>query len=136
MPTTYTTLLRLAKPATGELSGTWGDTVNANITTMVEQAIAGYTNITMTDTDYTLTVANGTTDEARSMCINVIGTTTATRNVICPTSPKLYFVRNSLPSGNSIVFKTAAGSGVTIPVNWATIVICDGTNVINGIAIL
>ena len=41
MTTQYTTILKLALPVQGELSGTWGDVVNDNITQMVEQAVAG-----------------------------------------------------------------------------------------------
>ena len=62
MATTYTSVLRLAKPTTGELSGTWGDTVNDNVTTMIEQAITGKATVAMADTDQTLTTANGTTN--------------------------------------------------------------------------
>jgi hypothetical protein len=45
MTTQYTPTLKLALPVTGELSGTWGDVVNDNITSMVEQAIAGLATI-------------------------------------------------------------------------------------------
>jgi hypothetical protein len=41
MATTYTTLLKLAKPTQGELDGSWGTVVNDNITSMIEEAIAG-----------------------------------------------------------------------------------------------
>jgi hypothetical protein len=38
MATQYTSILKLALPVQGELSGTWGDVVNDNITSMVEEA--------------------------------------------------------------------------------------------------
>ena len=41
MTTQYSPILKLALPVQGELSGTWGDVVNDNITSMVEQAYAG-----------------------------------------------------------------------------------------------
>ena len=41
MATQYTDILKLALPVQGELTGTWGDTINDGITTLVEQAIAG-----------------------------------------------------------------------------------------------
>ena len=41
MPTQFSTLLKLALPVQGELSGTWGDTVNDSVTNMIEEAIAG-----------------------------------------------------------------------------------------------
>ena len=45
MPTQYTPTLKLALPVTGELSGSWGDVVNDNITSMIEQAVAGLATI-------------------------------------------------------------------------------------------
>jgi hypothetical protein len=39
--TTYTSLLGLALPVTGDLSGTWGDTVNDQITSLTDAAVAG-----------------------------------------------------------------------------------------------
>ena len=41
MATSYTSLLGLALPVTGELSGTWGDTVNDYITQYLDAAVAG-----------------------------------------------------------------------------------------------
>ena len=41
MTTAATSLLGLALPVTGELSGTWGDTVNNSITSLVDSAVAG-----------------------------------------------------------------------------------------------
>ena len=59
MTTQYTPTLKLALPITGELSGTWGDVVNDNITSMIEQAIAGLTTInTWTANAHTLTSTN------------------------------------------------------------------------------
>ena len=66
MTTQYTPILKLALPVTGELSGTWGDVVNDNITSMVEQAIAGLATIsTWSANAHTLSTANGTTSESR-----------------------------------------------------------------------
>lgn len=64
MPTSFTPLLGLALPATGELSGTWGDTVNNSITSLVESAVAGTTTLN-TDADVTLTTNTGASNQAR-----------------------------------------------------------------------
>jgi hypothetical protein len=119
--------------ASGDQSGTWGTTTNTNLGTLIEAAIAGRAAVSMTDADYTLTVANGTTDEARNMILNISGALTATRNVICPAVSKLYMVVNATSGGQSIVLKTSAGTGVTIPNGLTAIVFCDGTNVVEGI---
>ena len=53
MTTQATSLLGLALPITGELDGTWGDTVNDSITSLVDTAIAGTTTLSV-DADVTL----------------------------------------------------------------------------------
>ena len=130
MPTAYTSVLRLAQPATGELSGTWGDTVNNNITAMIEQAITGKATVAMADANQTLTTANGTTDQARCMMVECTGALSADRNVVCPTATKYYVVNNLTSGGKNIVFKTAAGTGVTVTPGLVVGVYCDGTNVV------
>jgi hypothetical protein len=117
----------------GDQSGTWGTTTNTNLGTLLEAAIAGRAAVSMTDADYTLTVANGSADEARNMILNISGALTATRNVICPAVSKMYIVKNATTGGQSIILKTSAGTGVTISNGVTTIVFCDGTNVVDGI---
>ena len=130
MATQYTTVLKLALPVTGELSGTWGDVVNDNITSMVEQAIAGLATInTWSTNSHTLTVANGTTSESRcAMLVAQDGAgLTAAGEIICPAATKLYVLKNS--TSYAITLKTAAGTGVAVPVGQTAFLFCDGTNV-------
>jgi hypothetical protein len=133
MPLTYSNNLRLTLIGDGEQSGTWGQLTNTNLGTLIEQAIAGYTTVSITDANYTLTSINGASDEARSMALNITSsvTLTATRNVICPSVSKLYVVKNATTGGQSIVIKTSAGTGITIANGATAIVLCDGTNVID-----
>ena len=71
MATQYTSILKLALPVQGELSGTWGDVVNDNITSMkLKEAIAGRKVInTWTTNSHTLTTADGTTSESVRRCL-------------------------------------------------------------------
>ena len=131
MPSSYTTSLRLVLPVTGELTGTWGDTVNDGLTDLVDASVAGTAAVTMSDANYTLTVANGASDESRQMFVTLTGTLGASRDVICPAASKLYFVTNSTTGGFSIVFKTSAGTGITVPNGFRAILYCDGTNVVS-----
>jgi hypothetical protein len=133
MPLSYSNNLRLTLIGDGEQSGTWGQLTNTNLGTLIEQAIAGYSTVSITDANYTLTSINGATDEARSMALNITSsvTLTATRNVICPSVSKLYVVKNATTGGQSIVIKTSAGTGITIANGATAIVLCDGTNVID-----
>ena len=130
MATSYTTYLKLALPATGELSGTWGTTVNNNITQMVEEAITGLASISSwTANAHTLTEANGTTAESRCVMLDLSGTLTATGTVTIPASfKKLYVVRNGTTGGYAVNVGMATGTTVTVP-NGATVVCyVDGTN--------
>jgi hypothetical protein len=129
MPSSYTPSLRLVLPVTGELLGTWGDTVNQGLTELVDAAIAGTAAVTMTDANYTLSLANESADESRNMCIRLSGALTAQRQVICPPLSKLYVVSNETTGSQSIVFKTAAGTGITVPNGSRRILYCNGTSV-------
>jgi len=131
MPSTYTVSLRAELQGTGENSGTWGTKLNTLVNEVLEPAITGVANVSMSDANYTLSTANGTTDEARNAVIQLTGTLTVSRNVVCPTARKLYVVYNNTTGGQSIVFKTSAGSGVTVANGTKRLVYCDGTNVVD-----
>jgi hypothetical protein len=135
MATQYTPTLKLALPVQGELSGSWGDVVNDNITSMVEQAVTGLATIdSWTANSHTLTTANGTTSEARCAILELTDTGTALTGagtVICPDASKLYTVRNS--TGQIITLKTASGSGIAIPDGHTAFLYCDATNVVESI---
>ena len=131
MATQYTSILKLALPTTGELDGTWGDVVNNNITSMVEEAIAGLSTInTWTTNSHTLTTANGTTSESRAAILVLTdsgGALTGAGELICPNETKIYLVYNN--TGEQITVKTSAGTGVDIPDGITLFVYCDCTNV-------
>jgi hypothetical protein len=131
MATQYTSILKLALPVQGELSGTWGDVVNDNITSMVEEAVAGRAVVnTWTTNSHVLTTADGTTSESRCAMLEFTDTGTAltgAATVVCPSASKLYVCKND--SGQQVTVKTAAGTGVAIPDGQTMFVFCDGTNV-------
>ena len=126
----YTASLRLVQPSTGEYSGTWGTQVNNGITALVDASIAGTTSITMTAANYTLTTANGASDESRAMFLVLGGTPGAAREVIVPAVSKLYFVTNNTTGGFAQTVKTASGSGISVPNGASMTLRCDGTNVV------
>ena len=134
MTTQYTPILQLALPVTGELNGTWGDVVNNNITSMVEQAVAGLATInTWTANSHTLTTANGTTDEARcAMLVAADGSggtaLTGAGQIICPARTKL-FVLNNTSATYAVTLKTPSGTGVAVAAGETAFLFCDGVNV-------
>lgn len=129
MPSTYSPSLRIELIGDGEQTGTWGQTTNNNLGSLLEQAIAGITNVNVTAGDVTLTSLNGAVDEARSPVLNVSGSPGVTRNVIIPNQKKTYLVKNT--SDATIGIKTASGSPLTVSSNSQSLIVCNGSNVIS-----
>ena len=95
MSTTYSTSLKLALMGTGDQSGTWGQTTNTNIGTLLEQAITGVGAVSLTGlTTYTLTNFNGTLDDQRNAVLVFTGTPSSTVTIVAPLVNKLYTVVN------------------------------------------
>lgn len=114
MATSYTSILGLALPVTGELSGSWGTVVNDSITELVEDSIAATATASVTGGDWTLsTTGGGVANEARCAILIPTGTPGVSRNVIAPSLSKAYIVHNQ--SDASVVLKGAATTGITIP---------------------
>jgi uncharacterized protein YqgC (DUF456 family) len=126
MATSYSTNLALALPVTGELSGTWGTTVNGSITNMLDEAL-GYQAFTATGGSDTLTIPDGTTGVARSLYIQLNGTGGGTVNVPA-TKTKMYFVFNNTVS--AITFKVTGQTGVSIPAAAKMALVSNGTDII------
>jgi len=128
MPSSYNNNLRLEMIANGEQSGTWGQTTNNNLGTLIVDAITGKTSITSSSSPYTLTAINGAADESRAAALE-LNCTGANFIVIVPTVTKLYVVEN-VNATDSVQVKTASGSGVVVPPLKSVLLRCDGTNVV------
>lgn len=134
MATTYSTSLKLTLIGDGLDSGTWGQTTNTNLGTLLEQAITGYVAINMADANVTLTTLNGTFDQARNAVIELTGTNSAVRDVIPPVVEKLYTIYNNTAGGYAIRVIGSTGTGVTIPNGVTALVYCNGTNFYAGLS--
>ena len=130
MSTSYTSNLKLGKPAAGDTG--WGDVINGELTDMIEQAVVGLATVnTWSTNSHTLTTADGSSSEARCAILKLTDTTTdltGAGTVIVPTSTKLYAVINT--TGQTITVKTASGTGIAIKTAKQVNVVCDGTNVV------
>jgi hypothetical protein len=133
MPSTYSPIIRTELPAIGEQAGTWGTTVNTNVGTFIEAAIAGTAIVTLPAgaADYTLTAYNGLADEARNATLKITAVLTANRNVVVPALSKHYLVYNATTGAYTVTVKTAAGTGVMVPQNAYMWLYVDGVNVVN-----
>ena len=130
MPSTYSNL-KLQLMATGENLATWGNTTNVNLGTALEEAIVGSANVTFASANVTLTLSDtNTTQTARNLRLNLIGTTGgSTRNLVVPSIEKTYIVNNTC--ADSVLVKTAAGSGITVPAGKTMWVYNNGTDVVD-----
>lgn len=126
MATQYTQLLGLALPVTGELSGTWGDVVNNEITSLAEAAIAGTTSVNITSGDVTLTDTDGAANQSRAAILIATGTPGTSRNIVAPSQSKVYIVINK--SDSSVVVKGTATTGVSVSAGKTSVVAWDGSD--------
>ncbi len=136
MPSTYSPDLRIELIANGDQSGSWGNTTNTNLGTLIEDAISGTATVTTASANYALTAYNGIADESRCAAVVLNTSTGANFAVYVPPVTKLYAVKNnsayvatvycSTVLGNT----TAAGTGVAIPAGKSMLLRSDGTNVV------
>jgi len=123
-----TPLLGLTLPTTGTLSGTWGETVNNEITSLLDSAVAGTTTLS-TDADVTLTATVSSANQARAAILSFTGARTALRTIIAPAQSKTYVVYNQTSGGFSV--KLAAPgptTGVTILNGETAVVAWNGAD--------
>ena len=130
MPSTYANNLRLENIANGEQSGSWGDTTNKNICSLLVDSITAVTSVSITGlASYTLSANAGTTDESRAAVLKFTGSLTADCTIIAPPVSKTYLIDNytnfATSGSKNVIIKTLAGAGATVPFGKYT-VYCDG----------
>ena len=126
MTVNYTTLLGLAKPVTGTEAGTWGDIVNDEITTLLEDSVAATATVDVTAGGVTLTDLDGQQDQARCAVIRVIGTPGTARAVVAPNRSKAYIVINE--SDGAVTIKASATTGVSVAASTKALVVWNGSD--------
>jgi len=130
MATAATSLLGLALPVTGELSGTWGDTVNNSLTALLDTAIAGTTTIT-SDADVTLTTTTLAANTSRQAVLLWTASGTVTRTITAPAQSKAYIVINKTGSTQSIkLVGVGPTTGVTIIAGESAVCAWNGVDFI------
>jgi hypothetical protein len=127
MATSYTTFLGLALPVTGELSGTWGDTVNNYISNYIDAAVAGAQTVT---TDTTLTKTTGTTLGATSSQYAIIIASPASANITitAPAASKIYTIINTSATYTVKIVGAGPTTGVTLGVSEKAQVAWNGSD--------
>lgn len=138
MTTAYTSLLGLALPVQGELSGTWGDTVNNYITQYTDASIAGTQTISGSQTAVTLSVTNGSalsqagsgaTGSSQYAVINCTGNPGGLLTITAPASSKEYLIINATSTNQSVkIVGAGPTTGVTIVATEKAIVAWNGSD--------
>ena len=133
MASTYVNDLRLNELGTGDGSGTWGTTTNTNLELIGEALGFGTEAITTNANTHTSTIADGSTDPARSMYIKYTGAldSDCTITIGPDTISRVHIIENATTdSGSSgpynIIIKQGSGSTVTIPNGQVAMVYLDG----------
>lgn len=126
MPSTYTVNLGIQKPATGEQSGTWGNTTNANFD-ILDQGINGAIRLTLTSAGSSgspnaLAINEGSVSDGHNKWIEFYSSSDLGGNVFVQLTPndaeKIVFVRNSLAGSRSVLLFQGtynAGRDLEIP---------------------
>ena len=147
MTTGATGQLGLALPVQGELSGTWGDTVNNGITQYTNIAIAGTLTltgdgaVTLTNTtgdasasNITSTLTGAGTITAQFAIVKISGTLTTTKIVTFGSAgsapySKTFLVVNAA-TGGTVTFKAYGQTGVSIAVGESALLYYNGTDMV------
>lgn len=131
-----TSNLSLVTPTQGDLSGTWGNTVNNGITEYTDIAIAGTLTltgdgaVTLTNTVGNASTTNIGSTTAQYAILKVTGTLTTTKIITAPSGAsysKTYVLINAA-TGGSVTIKAAGETGVTVGVGDKALVAFNGTD--------
>ena len=130
MASTFSPNLRIQLIGGGEQANTWGYTTNVNLGTVIEDAIAGFEEITVAASNVTLTEYDGIEDQARKAILKFSGSPAAPRTIYLPVgASKLYIIHNAC--GQTLTVAVTGTPGVTATVPTASVyqVYTDGANV-------
>jgi hypothetical protein len=131
MASTYSAI-KIELIGTGDQSGTWGDTTNANLGTAIEQAIVGKADVTISSASVTLTLTDSNAlQDARALFLNLTGTPGSAATLNVPAIEKNYIVKNG--TNEIVTIKVAAQTGVAIPVGKTVLVYNNGTDVVTAV---
>lgn len=134
MPSTYTNNLGIEKIATGEQSGTWGDSTNINLD-LVDQAVNGIVTFQLASSGTTaspnlLPITNGGTSSGKAKYIEITdsGSQLSGQPYVQLTpndAQKIAYIKNSLTSNSVIIFQGTydASRDIEIPTGetWAVV---------------
>ena len=124
MSSTYVNDLRLEEIGTGEASGTWGTKTNANLELIGEAFSYGSEAIANAST-HTITIADGTSDEARSFYLKCTGGGQTCTVTLAPnTVSKVWMIENA--TSYTLTFSQGSGANVAVLAGEVKMIATDG----------
>ena len=124
MASTYVNDLRLEEIGTGEASGTWGTKTNTNLELIGEAFSYGSEAIADAST-HTITMADGTSDQARSFYLKCTGGGQACTVTLAPnTVSKVWMIENATSA--TLTFSQGSGANVAVAAGEVKMIATDG----------
>lgn len=127
MASTYTTNTGIELIATGEQSGSWGETTNTNLE-IIDRVVNGIGTIDLSGSAaaHNLQTTDGTLSDGMYKTLLLDGATEACTITVLPNdAQKIYFVYNN--SGYTCTFTQGTGGNVTIANGDTKVIYADGT---------
>ena len=124
MPSSYNNDLRIEEQTTGENSGDWGTKLNASIEQIASAFSYGSEAIADAST-HTITMADGTADEARSLYLKCTGGGQACTVTLAPnTVSKVWVIENA--TSYTLTFSQGSGANVAVLAGQVKVIATDG----------
>lgn len=125
MTSTFTANLNLQLQGTGDNSGTWGSILNANVISLVDQALGStYAANVAGSSDVTLSTAN-----AGNLIHNLTGVLTGNINYIFPAAAgRFLIIKNGTSGAFSVTVKPSGGTGVVVTQGATQFIYIDSSN--------
>lgn len=125
MVDTTSPLLGLLLQGTGGDNNSWGQNLNDQVITLIENAIAGVVTIAVTGGSHSLSAV-----EARSATIVLTGVLASDQTIVVPNLSKKWSIVNNCTGAFYTFLKTAAGTAINLPAGTSTDVTCYGADTV------
>lgn len=125
MADTSSPLLGLLLMGTGGDNNAWGSNLNTQVITLIENAIAGVTTLSVAGGSHSLSAA-----EARSATIILIGALTSDQTIVVPGTTKKWTFVNNTTGAFFVIVKAGSGSGCNVPFGTSKDITCVDANTV------
>jgi len=128
----YTSRIKMNKQATGANANTWGSVLNTEVFSVADQAIAGYTSVSVDVSGaIVLSVTDGAVSRGRNKLIELKGTLASAKVFEVPAASREYTIINSTSGSFACTFKVTGGgdSGTAVAQGYVSKIYSNATSV-------